>query len=117
MKPPRRSEKQPQIAAKSFPSPFELPTPEGAEGWESMYNWYHLFGEDRRGADEGKFWFQDALHHPYVIHPYDEIQCECWWQALGAMNTRVFALPTALGLEQRDRKSVVSGKSVDLGGR
>lgn len=66
-----------------------------------MYNWYHLFGEDRREHDEHKFWFYDALHHPYVLYPYDEIQCECWWQALGAMNTRVFALPPALGIEQR----------------
>ncbi len=89
------------MAEKSFPSPFDIPTPEGAEGWESMYDWYHLFGEDRRQADENKFWFQDALHHPYVIYPYDEIQCECWWQALGAMNTRIFALPPAYGLEQR----------------
>jgi pyruvate, water dikinase len=86
---------------KAFPSPFELPTPPGADGWESMYDWYHLFGEDRRAADEQKFWFQDRLHHPYVMHPYDEIQCECWWQALGAMNTRIFALPPAYGLEQR----------------
>ena len=31
-----------------FPSPFEVPTPQGAEGWEQLYNWYHLFGEDRR---------------------------------------------------------------------
>src|SRR4051812_35921383 len=86
---------------RSFPSPFSVETPAGAEGWESMYNWYHLFGDDRREADEGKFWFQDALHHPYVQYPYDEIQCECWWQALGAMNTRIFALPPAFGLEQR----------------
>ncbi|SMD26592.1 PEP-utilizing enzyme [Kibdelosporangium aridum] len=89
------------MADSSFPSPFDVQPPPGAEGWESMYNWYHLFGEDRREADETKFWFQDALHHPYVMHPYDEIQCECWWQALGAMNTRIFAVPPALGLEQR----------------
>ncbi len=89
------------MSPKAFPSPFEAKTPPGAEGWESMYNWYHLFGEDRRASDEQRFWFYDALHHPYVLYPYDEIQCECWWQALGAMNTRVFAVPPALGLEQR----------------
>ena len=76
-----------------FPSPFEVPTPEGAEGWEQLYNWYHLFGDDRRDLDEQRFWFQDRLHHPGVLHPYDEIQCECWWQALGAFNTRIFAMP------------------------
>ena len=84
-----------------FPSPFEVPTPEGAQGWEQMYNWYHLFGDDRRDLDEQRFWFQDRLHHPGVLHPYDEIQCECWWQALGAFNTRIFAMPPAFGVDQR----------------
>jgi pyruvate,water dikinase len=89
-----------------FPSPFEIETPPGAEGWERMYNWYHLFGDDRRELDEDRFWFADRLHHPEVIHPYDEIQCECWWQALGAFNTRVFAMPPAFGVDQR----IVNGR-------
>ncbi len=38
------------MSPKSFPSPFEVETPPGAEGWESMYNWYHLFGDERRGV-------------------------------------------------------------------
>ncbi|MCY1143635.1 PEP-utilizing enzyme [Actinoplanes sp. Pm04-4] len=84
-----------------FPSPFDIEAPEGAQGWEQLYNWYHLFGEDRREQDEQRFWFQDRLHHPEVLHPYDEIQCECWWQALGAFNTRVFAMPPAFGVDQR----------------
>jgi pyruvate,water dikinase len=84
-----------------FPSPFEVATPPGAEGWERMYNWYHLFGDDRREADEQRFWFADRLHHPEVLHPYDEIQCECWWQSLGAFNTRIFAMPPAFGVDQR----------------
>ncbi|GAA5125911.1 PEP-utilizing enzyme [Pseudonocardia adelaidensis] len=84
-----------------FPSPFEIETPPGAEGWQKMYNWYHLFGEERRELDENRFWFADRLHHPDVMHPYDEIQCECWWQALGAFNTRIFAMPPAHGVDQR----------------
>lgn len=89
------------MAADRFPSPFEVETPPGAEGWERMYNWYHLFGEERRELDEQRFWFQDRLHHPRLLHPYDEIQCECWWQGLGAFNTRVFAVPPAFGVDQR----------------
>lgn len=89
------------MVADRFPSPFEVETPEGAEGWEQMYNWYHLFGEERRELDEQRFWFQDRLHHPRLLHPYDEIQCECWWQALGAFNTRIFAMPPAFGVDQR----------------
>lgn len=84
-----------------FPSPFEIPPPAGAEGWRAMYDWYHLFDEDRRAQDEQRFWFQDRLHHPEAMHPYDEIQSECWWQALGAFNTRVFAMPPAFGVDQR----------------
>ena len=84
-----------------FPSPFEVKTPAGAEGWERMYNWYHLFGAERQELDEQRFWFQDRLHHPGVLHPYDEIQCECWWQALGAFNTRIFSMPPAFGVDQR----------------
>ena len=89
------------MTADRFPSPFDIATPNGAEGWESMYDWYHLFGPERRELDEQRFWFADRLHHPDVLHPYDEIQCECWWQALGAFNTRIFAMPPAYGVDQR----------------
>ena len=27
------------VSQDRFPSPFEVPTPEGAEGWEQLYNW------------------------------------------------------------------------------
>jgi pyruvate,water dikinase len=84
-----------------FPSLYDVGPPEGAEGWEELYNWYHLRGEERRESDEQRFWFQDRLHHPEVMHPYDEIQCECWWQGLGAFNTRIFAMPPAYGIDQR----------------
>lgn len=94
------------MVADRFPSPFDVETPPGAEGWESMYDWYHLFGPERRELDEGRFWFADRLHHPDVLHPYDEIQCECWWQALGAFNTRIFAMPPAFGVDQR----IVNGR-------
>jgi pyruvate,water dikinase len=87
--------------AAGFPSPYEIEAPPGAEGWEAMYNWYHQRGEERREQDEQRFWFHDRLHHPDLLHPYDEIQCECWWQALGAFNTRIFAMPPAHGVDQR----------------
>ncbi len=84
-----------------FQSPYDVATPEGAEGWEQMYNWYHQRGEERRAEDEQSFWFHDRLHHPRVLQPYDEIQCECWWQALGAFNTRILPMPPAHGVDQR----------------
>jgi pyruvate,water dikinase len=89
------------MSEKRFPSLYDVEVPEGAEGWEELYNWYHLRGPERQANDEQKFWFQDRLHHPEVMHPYDEIQCECWWQGLGAFNTRIFAMPPAYGIDQR----------------
>ena len=35
-----------------FPSPFDIPTPPGAEGWEAMYPYYSVFSEDRREVEE-----------------------------------------------------------------
>lgn len=85
----------------TFPSLYDVQAPAGAGGWEELYNWYHLRGPERREQDEQRFWFQDRLHHPEAMRPYDEIQCECWWQGLGAFNTRIFAMPPAFGIDQR----------------
>ncbi len=35
-----------------FPSPFEVGTPPGAEGWEQLYPYYLLFSDDRRQEEE-----------------------------------------------------------------
>lgn len=84
-----------------FPNPSDLKPPPGAEAWQEMYSWYHLATPDRREEDDARFWFQDRLHHPNALYPYDEIFSECWWQALGVFNTRIFALPPAFGVDQR----------------
>jgi phosphohistidine swiveling domain-containing protein len=89
------------MKADKFTSPFDLPPPPGAEDWQEMYNWYHICAEDRRELDESRFWFQDRLHHPNVLYPFDEIFSEGWWHGLGVFNTRIFALPPALGVDQR----------------
>ena len=34
-------------AVGSFPSPFEIETPPGCEGWQEMYPHYALFSEER----------------------------------------------------------------------
>lgn len=84
-----------------FPSPFEVPTPEGCEGWEELYPYYYLFSPERREFEESKFWFQDGMHHPEPLYPFDTITCESWWVALGEYNSRVFIVPPALGIDQR----------------
>jgi len=84
-----------------FPSPFEVATPEGAEGWERMYPYYFLFSEENRGWEDSLLWFQDGIHHPEALYPFDTITHECWRTALGQYNSRIFAVPPAYGIEQR----------------
>lgn len=87
--------------SKGFPSPFEITTPPGLEGWEELYPYYYLFSDERREFEESKFWFQDGMHHPEPLYPFDTITCESWWVALGQYNSRVFVVPPALGIDQR----------------
>ena len=50
--------------AGAFPSPYEIETPPGCEGWEEMYPYYALFDEHRRAVDENRFWFWNSMHFP-----------------------------------------------------
>ena len=86
---------------KRFPSPFAVPTPEGAEGWESMYAPYILFSEENRGWEDGTFWFYDSLHRPEVEVPFDTIVHEAWFMAASANVSRIFAVPAANGYASR----------------
>jgi pyruvate,water dikinase len=66
-----------------------------------MYPYYLLFSEENREYEDGTLWFQDGMHHPEVLYPFDTITHECWRIALGQYNTRVFDVPPAYGIEQR----------------
>ena len=85
----------------TLPSPFAITTPPGAEGWENLYPYYHVFSAERRGFEEGKFWFTDKIHHAEPMYPFDAIMCEVHWIGLSQYNTRIFMVPTALGMDQR----------------
>jgi pyruvate, water dikinase len=85
----------------SFPSPYEVPTPDGCEGWEEMYPYYALFDERRREADENRFWFWNSMHFP-IPHPaFDVICIDSPYQAVGSWQNRVFAVPPAMGIDYR----------------
>lgn len=85
----------------TFLSPFEVPTPDGAEDWQRMYPYYAKFSEDRRNTEENKFWFFDSMHYPDPIYPFDLLMPEHTWVVLSQNTTRVFSIPTALGLDHR----------------
>ena len=85
----------------SFPSPYEVGTPPGCEGWEELYPYYALFDEDRREADEKRFWFWNSMHFPLPMPAFDAICIDTAYQALGTWQNRVFAVPPAMGIDYR----------------
>ncbi|MEQ9691783.1 MAG: PEP-utilizing enzyme [Bauldia litoralis] len=88
-------------SGKAFQSPFDVETPQGAEGWEKLYRYYALVSDERREFEESKFWFFDGMHNPEPLYPFDTIMTENWWVAVSQMTTRVWALPPALGIDHR----------------
>lgn len=89
------------MSIQGFPNPFEVQTPEGAQGWEEMYPYYLLFSKECQEDEEKRFWFCDTMHHPIPLYPFDTISLECWGPALGQYNSRIFMVPPALGIAQR----------------
>ena len=85
----------------AFPSSFEVQIPPGCEGWEEMYAYHALFSEDRRSFDDGRFWFQDALHSPEPFPPFDAVWFDYAVPAHNQANARLFVLPPSLGIEYR----------------
>ncbi|HTY72522.1 MAG TPA: PEP-utilizing enzyme [Actinomycetes bacterium] len=94
-------EPEPVAREVRFPDPYEIETPAGAEGWEEMYPYYLRFLPQRREADGGRTWFRDGMHFPEPMPPFDIVSAEQAFMSTGVMNTRVFALPPALGLDFR----------------
>jgi pyruvate,water dikinase len=84
-----------------FPSPFEVETPEGAEGWEAMYPYYLLFDPARRAQEESRFWFYNGMHFPEPMPAFDMITAESCYLSIGLYQGRVFSIPTVLGIEHR----------------
>jgi pyruvate,water dikinase len=85
----------------SFPSPYSIETPPGCEGWEEMYPYHAFFAEARREKDENRFWFWNSMHFPVPMPAFD-VQCiDSPYQAVGAWQNRVFAVPPAMGIDYR----------------
>lgn len=89
------------VTERRFPSPFSVRTPEGAEGWESMYPPYLLFSEDNREWEDSVFWFYDSLHRPEIEMPFDTIVHEAWNISACSNISRIFLVPPANGYGDR----------------
>ena len=88
-------------SAKSFPSPYSMKTPKGAEGWQDLYPYYLVFQDNQRKTEEAKFWFCDSQHWPNVFKPFEVIGVEFASRCLGAYITRHYIIPPANGIDFR----------------
>ncbi len=89
------------MAKDRFPSPFEIDTPPGGEGWEELYTYSLPFSDDRREYEESMFWFQDGVHWPDVLTPWDATFYEYAIASLSQYNTRHYLIPPAMGIDYR----------------
>jgi pyruvate,water dikinase len=89
------------MGAGRFPNPYELETPEGAEGWEELYAYSTLFDEGRREADEEKFWFMDSMHWGWAMSPWDADHLMYAIASLSQYNSRHYLVPPANGIDFR----------------
>jgi pyruvate,water dikinase len=87
--------------ADRFPSPFEIETPPGAEGWQELYAYSSLFTEGRRAYEDSMFWFQDGVHWPQALLPWDATLFEYAIASLSQYNTRHLQVPPANGIDFR----------------
>jgi hypothetical protein len=53
-----------------------------------MYSHHLLFSDDRRAFEEGRFWFQDGLHYPEPLRPFDAATVEWAVVALNQAHAR-----------------------------
>ena len=84
-----------------FPSPYDLKTPAGAEGWEQLYPYYLRFKDNLRPGEDAKFWFCDSQHWPSPFKPFDAVTVEFSIKCLGQYNTRHYLIPPANGIDYR----------------
>jgi pyruvate,water dikinase len=85
----------------AFPSPYSIETPPGCEGWEEIYPYHAFFAEARREKDENRFWFWNSMHFPLPMSAFDVACIDSPYQAVGAWQNRVFAVPPAMGIDYR----------------
>ena len=85
----------------SFPSPYEIETPPGCDGWEEMYPYYALFDERRREQDEQRFWFWNSMHFPLPMPAFDLVCSDIPYMGIAVWQNRVFAVPPVMGIDYR----------------
>jgi len=94
-----------------FPMPSDIDSVPGAENWGDMYAYYTRVQPE----DDGRFWFYNSMHFSEPMSAFDMITAESAYHAMGAYMTRVFAFPTAMGIDYRciNGRIYISANTVD----
>ncbi|MBI1376470.1 MAG: hypothetical protein GC157_03160 [Frankiales bacterium] len=87
--------------AGKFPLPSEITTPPGAEGWQELYAYSSTCSPARAEYEDSMFWFQDGVHWPKPLLPWDASLMEVAIVALSQYNTRHLLVPPANGIDFR----------------
>jgi len=87
--------------AGKFPLPSEIVAPAGAEGWQELYNYSSSFSADRAEYEDSMFWFQDGVHWPKALLPWDASLMEMAIVSLSQYNSRHLLVPPANGIDFR----------------
>ena len=87
--------------AEGFPRPSEIETPAGAEGWQELYSYSGVFSPERSEYEDSMFWFQDGVHWPKALLPWDAALMELAILGLSQYNTRHLLVPPANGIDFR----------------
>jgi pyruvate,water dikinase len=85
-----------------FPLPSQIADVPGAEQWRTMYPYFTRFQPE----DDQRFWFYNAMHFPEPMPSFDTITAEIPYTAVSSNPSRVFVLPTTLGIDHR----IVNGR-------
>jgi pyruvate,water dikinase len=60
-----------------------------------------VFDEHRRESDESRLWFWNSQHFPFPMPPFDMVEVDHPYYALGGWQNRAFAVPPAMGVDYR----------------
>jgi pyruvate,water dikinase len=85
-----------------FPLPSDVEPAKGQARVDGMYPYFTGF----RPEDDSRFWFYNKMHFPEPMPAFDAITAEGAYAGLGAMTTRMFAVPPSKGIEHR----IVNGR-------
>lgn len=85
----------------SILTPFDIPTPSGAEGWELMYPYYYVCSEERRDYEKHASYFWTEMVWPEIMLPFDTIVIETAGRGMSVYQGKVLSLPGVRGMNWR----------------